>query len=85
MEAFAAQYRARSRQRRDELAQALTLAGRTVREARRVAGFSVDRFVASHPVRVRVHAWHHLLVMLIWGAVAVGVALRRFRWEPRRA
>jgi PAS domain S-box-containing protein len=36
MEAFAAQYRARSRQRRDELAQALSLAGRTVREARRV-------------------------------------------------
>jgi signal transduction histidine kinase len=36
LEAFAAQYRARTRQRRDELGQALTLASRTVREARRV-------------------------------------------------
>jgi PAS domain S-box-containing protein len=36
LEAFAAQYHARSRQRKDELSQALSLAGRTVREARRV-------------------------------------------------
>jgi PAS domain S-box-containing protein len=36
LEAFAAQYHARSRQRRDELGQALGLASRTVREARRV-------------------------------------------------
>ncbi len=36
VEAFAASYRTRSRQRRDELGQALTLASHTVREARRV-------------------------------------------------
>jgi ABC-type transport system involved in multi-copper enzyme maturation permease subunit len=30
-------------------------------------------------------AWHDLLVLAIWGAVALVVALRRFRWEPRRA
>src|SRR5260221_177807 len=36
LEAFAAQYRAHNKQRRDELGQALALASRTVREARRV-------------------------------------------------
>ena len=36
LEAFAAGYHARTQQRRDELGQALTLAGRTVKEARRV-------------------------------------------------
>ncbi len=30
-------------------------------------------------------AWHDLLVMAIWGVGASVVALRRFRWEPRRA
>jgi ABC-2 type transport system permease protein len=30
-------------------------------------------------------AGHDLLVVAIWGAAALGVALRRFRWEPRRA
>jgi ABC-2 type transport system permease protein len=30
-------------------------------------------------------AWHDLLVLAIWGAVALVVALRRFRWEPQRA
>jgi ABC-2 type transport system permease protein len=29
-------------------------------------------------------AWHDLLVMAIWGAAATVVALRRFRWEPRK-
>ncbi len=28
--------------------------------------------------------WHGLLVMAIWGAAATVVALRRFRWEPRK-
>lgn len=30
-------------------------------------------------------AWHDLLVVAIWGVGALIVALRRFRWEPRRA
>jgi len=30
-------------------------------------------------------AWHDLLVVVIWGAVACAVALLRFRWAPRRA
>jgi PAS domain S-box-containing protein len=38
LEAFAADYRSRVRKRRDELEHALTLASRTVREARRVIG-----------------------------------------------
>ena len=29
-------------------------------------------------------AWHDLLVVAIWGAVAVWVGVRRFAWEPRR-
>lgn len=29
-------------------------------------------------------AWHDLLVVAIWGVGAAFVALRRFRWEPRR-
>ncbi|HEY3941369.1 MAG TPA: ABC transporter permease [Acidimicrobiales bacterium] len=29
-------------------------------------------------------AWHDVLVMAIWGVAGVYVALRRFRWEPRR-
>jgi ABC-2 type transport system permease protein len=29
-------------------------------------------------------AWHDLLVMLGWGVGATAVAVRRFRWEPRR-
>jgi ABC-2 type transport system permease protein len=29
-------------------------------------------------------AWHDLLVMAIWGAAGVLVALRRWRWAPRR-
>lgn len=30
-------------------------------------------------------AWHDLLGMMIWTAVAVYVAARRFRFEPRRS
>lgn len=30
-------------------------------------------------------AWHDLWVVAIWGLAALLVALRRFRWEPRRA
>ena len=30
-------------------------------------------------------AWHDLLVVAIWGAAATVVALRRFRWSPRRS
>jgi ABC-2 type transport system permease protein len=29
-------------------------------------------------------AWHDVQTILIWGAVGVVVAVRRFRWEPRR-
>jgi hypothetical protein len=29
-------------------------------------------------------AWGDLLVLGAWGVAAVLVALRRFRWEPRR-
>jgi ABC-2 type transport system permease protein len=29
-------------------------------------------------------AWHDLLIVAIWGAVATVIALRRFRWSPRR-
>jgi ABC-2 type transport system permease protein len=29
-------------------------------------------------------AWHDVLVMLVWGGAATVVAVRRFRWEPRR-
>jgi hypothetical protein len=25
----------------------------------------------------------HLLVLVAWGVVAIAVALRRFRWDPR--
>jgi ABC-2 type transport system permease protein len=28
--------------------------------------------------------WQDLLIMVIWGAAGALVALRRFRWEPRR-
>jgi ABC-2 type transport system permease protein len=34
---------------------------------------------------VSVWAWHDLLVIAIWGAAALVVALRRFRWAPRRS
>jgi ABC-2 type transport system permease protein len=34
---------------------------------------------------VSVWAWHDLLVIAIWGAAAFVVALRRFRWAPRRS
>jgi ABC-2 type transport system permease protein len=30
-------------------------------------------------------AWHDLLIVAIWGALATVVALRRFRWSPRRS
>jgi ABC-type polysaccharide/polyol phosphate export permease len=30
-------------------------------------------------------AWHDLLIVAIWGAVATVVALRRFSWSPRRS
>ena len=30
-------------------------------------------------------SWHDLLVMVVWGAAGIYVAVRRFRWEPRRA
>ncbi|MGH9297744.1 MAG: ABC transporter permease [Acidimicrobiales bacterium] len=30
-------------------------------------------------------AWHDLLVMAIWGVASAAIALRRFRWEPRRS
>ena len=30
-------------------------------------------------------AWHDLLIVGIWGAAAIIIALRRFRWAPRRA
>jgi ABC-2 type transport system permease protein len=30
-------------------------------------------------------AWHDLLIVAIWGAVAAVVALRRFRWAPYRS
>lgn len=30
-------------------------------------------------------AWHDLLVVVIWGAAATVIALRRFRWSPRRS
>lgn len=30
-------------------------------------------------------AWHDLLIIAIWGAVSFVVALRRFRWSPRRS
>ncbi|MGH9170789.1 MAG: ABC transporter permease [Acidimicrobiales bacterium] len=29
-------------------------------------------------------AWHDLLVVAIWGVVGAYVAVRRFKWEPRR-
>ena len=29
-------------------------------------------------------AWHHLLVLALWTAGALSVAVRRFRWEPGR-
>ena len=29
--------------------------------------------------------WHDLLIVAIWGAVATVIALRRFRWSPRRS
>ena len=29
-------------------------------------------------------AWHDLLTVVIWGVVGAYVAVRRFRWEPRR-
>jgi len=29
-------------------------------------------------------AWHDLLVLGLWCAAAIAIALRRFRWEPRR-
>jgi ABC-2 type transport system permease protein len=29
-------------------------------------------------------AWHDIFVMAIWGVAAAIVAVRRFRWEPRR-
>jgi ABC-2 type transport system permease protein len=34
---------------------------------------------------VSVWAWHDLLSIAIWGATAFIVALRRFRWAPRRS
>jgi ABC-2 type transport system permease protein len=34
---------------------------------------------------VSVWAWHDLFVVAIWGAVAFVIALRRFRWAPRRS
>jgi ABC-2 type transport system permease protein len=34
---------------------------------------------------VSVWAWHDLLIVAIWGAAAFVVALRRFRWAPRRS
>jgi ABC-2 type transport system permease protein len=30
-------------------------------------------------------AWHDLLVVAIWGALSAIVALRRFKWSPRRS
>ncbi len=30
-------------------------------------------------------AWHDLLIVAIWGVCATVVALRRFRWSPRRS
>ena len=30
-------------------------------------------------------AWHDLLIVAIWGAAATVLALRRFRWSPRRS
>jgi ABC-2 type transport system permease protein len=30
-------------------------------------------------------AWHDLLIVAIWGAGAMLIALRRFRWSPRRS
>ena len=30
-------------------------------------------------------AWHDLLVIAIWGAASTFIALRRFRWTPRRS
>ena len=30
-------------------------------------------------------AWHDLLVVVVWGAVATVIAVRRFRWSPRRS
>ena len=30
-------------------------------------------------------AWHDLLVLVIWGAVGLVVAVRRFSWAPRRS
>ena len=30
-------------------------------------------------------AWHDLLILCIWAAAASWVAVRRFRWEPRRS
>jgi ABC-2 type transport system permease protein len=33
---------------------------------------------------VNAFAWHDLLILGVWCAAAIAVALRRFRWEPRR-
>jgi ABC-2 type transport system permease protein len=30
-------------------------------------------------------AWHDLVIVAVWGAAATVVALRRFRWAPRRS
>jgi ABC-2 type transport system permease protein len=32
----------------------------------------------------RAFAWHDLLILTLWAAAATAVAVRRFRWEPRR-
>jgi ABC-2 type transport system permease protein len=34
---------------------------------------------------VSAYAWHDLMWVGVWGLVAVVIALRRFRWEPRKA
>ncbi len=59
--------------------------------ARISAWFPVRHFMIATfaPFDPRPHAnafaWHDLLVLAIWAAAATFVAVRRFRWEPRRS
>ena len=56
--------------------------------ARISAWFPIRHFMvatfAPYDPRAAPHAWHDLAILAGWAVVAIVVARRRFRWEPRR-